>query len=84
MTSADRFHLPWQPPSITTCKTRYGARVFMRRFAKTAASNVDCSNHPIVFVSATVSCRALLRFYASWTIRLGNVPMTSIECARCR
>ena len=79
MTSVDRLHLLWQPPSIATCETRYGARVFIRRFAKTGASNVDYSNRPTVFVSATVSCRALLRFYASWTIRLGNAPMISIE-----
>jgi hypothetical protein len=79
MTSVDRFHLLWQPPSIATCETRYGARVFIRRFAKTVASNVDFSNHLTAFASETVSCQALLRSYASWTIRLDNAPMTSIK-----
>ena len=74
----DRFHLLWQPPSIATCAILYGARVFTRRFAGTAASNADYSSRPTVFASETVSCQAPPHSYASWTIRIDSAPMTSI------
>jgi hypothetical protein len=79
MTSVDRFPFLWQPSSIATCKTHYGARVFTRRFAKTVGSNVDYSNRPIVFALETVSCQAPPHSYALWTIRLDRAPTTSIK-----
>jgi len=57
----------------------FGVHAFTKRFAGTDAFNVDCSSHPTVFVSATVSCQAPPHSYASWTIRLDCRPMLSIR-----
>jgi hypothetical protein len=75
----DRFPLLWQSPSIATFTILFGARAFTPRFAGTGVSNVDYSNRPTVFVSATISCQALPHSCASWTTRSDSKPMISVE-----